>query len=543
MVLKGTGVRGDEQIGTEELFGQSVRAAAEVGTQAVRLGVNAVKEVLEKRKQQQQIPPEIKGNFRQDLYQAYLDKGVPEEVASEAADAVMLSQDASNSPAIKKANRIVLESENSQADVGDDELEGSKPDEEEATLEGKQEQSSPSQKAPVQASSPSTSAPDNKEPKLRTEASKPNQADASTQADSTQPAAQSLKVESAEPATQPKAEQPAVVGQGSVEQTPLEGNKQTSSQVEDASASKKVTFSQKPSEMSWNDLRGAARDITAETGKNPTGRKKAQVLEFVEDYQAEQQKQASAKQDTHTSAAKQHYSSAVATPPVTRVPIVQPQKPSLETSYNAGLKAAEVDSKVAKSAASDLVSGKGADSSAAISAANQQVKQKAQKVVVQRSALHQMYYDVLAKQGIKPELAEKASKDLAEGKGALSSKAVKQAHKTILDDELKKTGSKTPHERGWQKHKRYVTETDPRKRDVAVAKSASAAGLSQRKVEDMVRLNSPNVAKIQRQEGSTQAVHYIKGVASEAAFMAKRQATAKGKIATRPKSKKAGVEV
>lgn len=541
MVLKESTIRGDESTGTEETVVQSAVLAASVAAQTINLGKAALKKRPVK-SEPSQIPPETQGQFRQDLYESYLDQGVPEDIASEAADAVMLNKDASNSPAIREAHRII--SEKNQVDADSEESAEGELDVEDISTEDEQQQWSQQsdglriQSAPLRTSTTSDS--------QETENSDSQQAQSSA---SPTASTQSVAAPVSAPrpkqreTSQPNLQRPAVAVYGSAEPTPLGTDRQASGQAGETSTSHQVELTQAPSQMSWKDLQQAARDITQETGERPAGRKKAQILPFVQDYYHKQQ-QSSNKQSDLTDQSRQHYASAAVSAPVTRVPVVRPSTLSLEKNYSAGLEAAKVDSKVANSAASDLVSGKGADSSAAIKAANQQVQQQAKKVV-QRSALHQMYYNVLTKQGIGAELAETASKDLAAGKGALSSTNVMQAHKTILDKELKVTGGKTAQSRSWHTHARYVTETDPRKRDVAIAKNAISAGLSQRKVQNMLQLKSPNVAKIQKTEGSTQAVHYLKGIATEAAFKvkAKQRTTALGKNWAKARHKKAGIEV
>lgn len=104
------------------------------------------------------------------------------------------------------------------------------------------------------------------------------------------------------------------------------------------------------------------------------------------------------------------------------------------------------------------------------------------------------------------------------------------------------TGGKTPQERSYQKHSRYVKEKDPRKRDQATARNADKAGMSQKKIEGMLRFGSPAVKSIQSREGSNEAIKYFKGLAREVSQMAPGKSASVGKRAINS-TKRKGVEV
>lgn len=497
MVLKGTGVRGDEQIGTEEVASNVVRTAVSIGEALLKFKKRPKKDL-----EDEQIPPQIKGDFRADLYKAFLDKGVPEDIASEAADDVMLNRDASESPAIASAHKIVEEGQFKQ-----------------------QSKANSSVKQPGEGTAVGESSVVD-EPKIE------------SKVETAQPSSQSQSEKKNQPTQALKTTKPATSVVKTAETSPRDEDISP-----DKTASKKVQISQPPSEMTWNKLQQTAKEINAETGNNPDGRKRKDVQSFVENYQDAQRKEQSTKT---TPGQKSEEASVVATPPVIRTPVSSPAEPSLEKAYNDGLKAAAVDSKTSASAAKAIVSGKGADQSAAIRDAHAQVTIKEQRAqpAVQRSTLHQLYYDVLAKQGIKTELAEAASKDLANGKGAMSSPAVRAAHKTILDKELLSTGGPTPAHKNWQKHSRYVAERDPRKRDQAVALQAARAGMPANRIEKMIRMNSPVAGRIHKQQGGNAVVGYTQPLAAEVTRIAQRTAKTlnRGKQTAISKSK-GGIEI
>ena len=308
-----------------------------------------------------------------------------------------------------------------------------------------------------------------------------------------------------------------------------------------------VEFSQPPSEMKWADLQKKASEITAQTGEKAEGRKRTQVLAFVEKHYTEPQSKATvqpekaattepekdkttAKDKEESEKPDKQYTSAAVSAPVIRTPLVRQNKPALEEDYNAALEAANVDGETAGKAATAIVAGHDEKSSSAIQEAHRQIQPQP------RSALQQMYYEVLAKQALDPELVEQASKDLAAGKGALSSKSVRQAHNKILNRELDKT-KLPPDQKQWHKHSRYISETDPKKRIQAIANSGAKSGLSKKQIGTLLLRYSPEVAAMQKKEGGTSTANVIQSAASSAVSFAKSQS--KGPAI---KSKK-GIEV
>ena len=548
MVLARTGVNGNEPTGVEETTNNTVSTAVAVAGGVINAVSRAAQNARNRQKERDLMPPEIKGDFRKDLYEAFVDKGVPEDIASEAADDLMLNKDAKTSTAIATANKIVEESqfkkqENAKEATGEAGDKTPAENEAEASEGAATAQTNESQQgtparpayAPKRDVAPpavatakqagakqASSAPQESVPSKATVTAPPSPTQsatpaqpARTQALRTTPAAattvpKETDTTSKAPASESQPEKPVQTARAQASKTAL---LKTEASKEAGTASKKVEVARLPAEMNYNELQKTASAISAETDTKPRGRKKEELVEFVEDYKKAQQEEQSKQGKTQNA-------TVVASPPVTRTPVKK--EASLESEYSASLKAAEVDDKTAARAASKLVSGKGANDSAAIKDAHAQVEQKA-KPEVQRSALHQLYYDVLAKQGIDSKLAEAASKDLAEGKGAMSSPKVREAHKTILDKELIKTGAKTPQGRSYQKHGRYVTETEPRKRDQKIAISAARAGMPSNRIESMIRLNSPVAGSISREKGGNAAAGYSEHLARGATSVAQNK--------------------
>lgn len=549
MVLKESDVRGDEDVGTRDTTQSILSGAASLGFAAMQ-GLSAIAHKAVERKEEQQIPPQIKGQYREDLYQAFLDRGVPEEVASDAADAAAMGEDESSSPAIAEAHRIV---EENALRPSEEEVEDSLEDVEEETEESssdEQEVVSTSQQSPTAEAAV---------PPPQQSSAPPSAATATTVGDTA--AADSEPKASVDALASRQGENlphPQAVGTSQSVAGALTQPLPSEPASEQVAPSKQVEISKSPSEMSWKELQQTAKAIREETGQSPEGKKRPQVEAFVENYrvaqfkeslksstEATQPEQASqaeqaAQPETAAKAKQAEYASTVVTPEAPKAPLLYPEGAGLETAYNAGLKAAEVDDKTAKKAAKAIVNGEGANSSDAIKSAHAQVEQKSQSAV--QSPLQQLYYDVLKKQGIDSDLASSASTDLANGKGAYSSKTVRAAHSKIMDRELMTTGGKTPQERSYQKHSRYVKEKDPLKRDQATARNAAKAGLSQKKIEGMLRFGSPVVKGIHEREGSSQAIKYFKGLAREVSQMAPGKSASVGKRAITPERKK-GVEV
>ena len=509
MVLKGAGVRGDEATGVDQTFSNVVSAATTAGA----IGGTIARQILtDKQSKEKPEPqrPELNGDLNKTFYQAFIDRGVDKDVAKAAADGLVLGQDASNNPAIAEANRIVEEW-------------------------GREQTDSPKKSVEAEA----------KKGELKEE-------DAQSAQPGDQPLVQAASAQirngnGAQTETQPssKDKEPSTTDTAKPGPQLVSQNAAQADRAENSSASvAKVEFSQPPSEMKWADLQKKASEITAQTGEKAEGRKKEQVLAFVEKYYTEQQNKATmvqpekaATKEKTTAQDKEEsekpdkqYTSAAVSAPVIRTPIVRQNKPALEEDYNAALEAANVDDETAGRAATAIVAGHDETSSPAIKEAHRQIQPPP------RSALQQMYYEVLAKQALDPELVEQASKDLAAGKGALSSKSVRQAHNKILNRELDQT-KLPPDQKQWHKHSRYISETDPKKRIQAIANSGAKSELSKKQIGTLLLRYSPEVAAMQKKEGGTSTANFIKSAASSAVSFAKSQS--KGQAI---KSKK-GIEV
>jgi hypothetical protein len=322
MVIKhGTSIQGSEQTGTEEVQIQAARKLTQIASNAgalsmaaVQVGVGLIKDALERRREQMNTDPALRGNLYKDLAEAFTGMGLEAGEAAEAAADLVQNEDAQSSSAIAKAHQLIEKNEPHQKTS----LDGAK---HEAVTE-------------------------------------------------------------------------------SVRRSPI----------------KRVEFTKKPSEMKWPELQKVARAITEETDQTPASSKKVDVEPFVTKYWQEQQAELT------------HESQAIASPPVIRVPIQKAETEGLSADLSAELEARGADSAIAAEAGPALVKSQDAKTNPAIAEANSQVKR-----VVERSRLHQTYYNVLAKQKIlSSELTELASRDLAAGKGAHSSPYVRQAFDKIL---------------------------------------------------------------------------------------------------------------
>jgi hypothetical protein len=290
-----------------------------------------------------------------------------------------------------------------------------------------------------------------------------------------------------------------------------------------------VEFSKKPSEMKWPELQKTARAITDETGQKPASSKKVDVEPFVTEYWKKQQAELT------------HESQAIASPPIIRVPI---QKADAQTSeglsadLSAELEARGADSAIAAEAGPALVKSQDAKTNLAIAEANSQVKR-----VVERSRLHQTYYNVLAKQKIlSSQMTELASKDLAAGKGAHSSPYVREAFDKILDKELERSGL-DPAAQKWSKYSRHVTEQDPIKRDHLIATAAIKDGVSAKDAKAIIRWNSPVAAGINQKDGGTAMANYADKVVSNLKNISRGVQAKAGKNMAPIQKKKVGIEV
>jgi hypothetical protein len=297
-------------------------------------------------------------------------------------------------------------------------------------------------------------------------------------------------------------------------------------EVEAIAPRKGVEFSKQPSEMKWPELQKTARAITDETGQKPASSKKADIEPFVTEYWKKQQAELT------------HESQAIASPPIIRVPIQKAEaSEGLGVDLSAELEARGADNKIAAEAGPALVKNQDAKNNLAIAEANSQVKR-----VVERSRLHQTYYNVLAKQKIlSVQLTELASKDLAAGKGAHSSPYVREAFDKILDKELERSGL-DPIAQKWSKYSRHVTEQDPLKRDHLIATAALKDGVSAKDAKAIIRWNSPVAAGISQKDGGTAMANYADKVVSSLKHVSRGMQAAAGKNAALPHKKKAGIE-
>jgi hypothetical protein len=295
------------------------------------------------------------------------------------------------------------------------------------------------------------------------------------------------------------------------------------------SPTQRVEFTKKPSEMKWPELQKMAGAISEETGQKPASGKKADVEPFVTQYWKQQQAQLT------------HESQAIASPPIIRVPIQKADAQTgegLSADLSAELEARGADSAIAAEAGPALVKSQDAKTNPAIAEANSQVKR-----VVERSRLHQTYYNVLAKQKIlSSQLTELASKDLAAGKGAHSSPYVREAFDKILDKELEKSGL-DPAAQKWSKYSRHVTEQDPIKRDHLIATAAIKDGVSAKDTKAIIRWNSPVAAGINQKDGGTAMANYADKVVSNLKNISRGAQAKSGKNRALPQSKKVGIEV
>ena len=449
MAIKTSAIHGSEQSGAEETeiraaeaTARFARTATAIGGAAVRAGVDKVKEALRKRQERLGTAPELRGNLYNDYRDAFISRGVPEEIAEEAAAGLVQNESAENNEAISTANKIVSQG-NSQGKA--------KP-----SVRDK-----PTVQQPVAAAPAAMTAL----PKLVEHAQKKS------------PQAQFEPQDAA------------------------------------AEVSKRVAFEKPPSEMKWQELQKVASQIKEETQQKPASNKKVDVQQFVEKYWDEQNQERTAISQTLSVS-------------------------ELEESYRSGLEAENVGGTTAAIAARDLVTGKDASSSPAISQAHTQI----QKPQPERSPLQQMYYDVLAKQkAINPELTELASKDLASGKGTRSSEHVRAAHDKILNRELARSGL-DPHRQNWSQYSRHVMQTDPSKRDHLIAAAAMRGGVSTKSTRAMIRWNSPVAAHIGQQQGSTAMANYADSVVSKAKTHSATKQMAAGK-AVAPVKQRKGVEI
>jgi hypothetical protein len=591
----------ESQIQAARKFGQMASNAGALGVAAVTAGAGLIKDALKRRKKQMDTEPELRGDFYKDLQKAFISNGVSTELAGEAAADLVQNKDAESSEAIAEANRIISESVNHQPIIEPDstqyvqsennplqqmkerlyafraneqghesisfldsktvalrqhltkvgvstteirDIEGQRKAEitaaETAAFNGTLQPGDflPKGENSFEDRLSRTDLPEN----IRTELIKEFYADVTAATErgerdlftdltvENSPTAWELEGyetyddyyrDEVEPEQQAQRESQSTAELADAYQVPT---------TAEAIAPKKgVEFSKKPSEMKWPELQKTARAITDETGQKPASNKKADVEPFVTTYWDEQQ------------AELRHESQAIASPPIIRVPI---QKADTQTGEGLGadlsaeLEARGADSAIAAEAGPALVKSQDAKTNPAIAEANSQVKR-----VVERSRLHQTYYNVLAKQKIlSSQLTELASKDLAAGKGAHSSPYIRQAFDKILDKELEKSGLDLAAQK-WSKYSRHVTEQDPIKRDYLIATAAMKDGVSAKDAKSIIRWNSPVAAGINQKDGGTAMANYADKVVSNLKGISKGVQARSAKNMALPQRKKVGIEV
>lgn len=475
MVVKVSGgIRGDEQTGIESVVSNAASVGTSVGSIAGSVARGFASSPSQKTFDEKR--PELRGKLHRDLYNAFVDRGVDKEVAKLAADGVVRGENASNNPAIAEVHRIVSQ-QKSEPNISSEETES------QDTVAVGEDSLSEDSKETV-----------------------------SLEQSVTQPEQENLSKDTEEPS--------------------LSSSESYSISSIKAREVSKIDVSQPPEEMSWSALRKKSSEISKATGKEPEGRKKKQVLAFVKDFYSTQAVQkesvleakgegtqqdedsdssseSNQKKESQTQEPQGQYTSASVSTPIEKTPVVRQNIPALEKDYNAGLKAANVDSATSAQAAADLVAGLDETSSDAIKSAHDQIQHPP------RSALQQMYYEVLAKQDINPELVEKASKDLSEGKGALSSDNVRRAHNKILNKELDKT-VKSLGKKHYLSLSRYIPETTPEKRIQTIANRAADSNFNHKQIEKLLLKYSPDVANLQQKKGGTATANFLQSAASKA---------------------------
>ena len=241
MAIKTSAIQGNEQSGAEETEIRAAEATARlartvtaIGGAAVRAGVDKVKEALRKRQERLATAPELRGDLYNGYRNAFITRGVPEEIAEEAAAGLVQNESAENNEAISTANRIV-----SQGSFQDNAKANGK-----AALNVRSEQTA----QPPRTATPATMATS---PKLIV-----------------RPEKQPLQAQS-----EPQA---------------------AASQENAIEVSKQVGFEKPPSKMKWQELQKVASQIRQETQQKPASNKKVDVQQFVEKYWDEQNQERTA---------------------------------------------------------------------------------------------------------------------------------------------------------------------------------------------------------------------------------------------------------
>ena len=241
MAIKTSAIHGSEQSGTEETeiraaeaTARLARTATAIGGAAVRAGVDKVKEALRKRQERLATAPELRGDLYNGYRNAFINHGVPEEIAEEAAAGLVQNESAENNEAISTANRIV-----SQSTIQDNTKDNGK-----AVPSVKSEQI-------AQQSGIATPAAMAAPPKLVVRTEK-----------------QPLQAQS--------------------------GLQSTASPENAVEVSKRVGFEKPPAEMKWQELQKVASQIREETQLKPASNKKVDVQQFVEKYWDEQNQERTA---------------------------------------------------------------------------------------------------------------------------------------------------------------------------------------------------------------------------------------------------------
>lgn len=149
-----------------------------------------------------------------------------------------------------------------------------------------------------------------------------------------------------------------------------------------------------------------------------------------------------------------------------------------------------------------------------------------------RPRLQQVYYKVLTEKGVGSALADSAAKALAEGKGALESKDVRQAHNQILDRVLAQSDVPVG-QKHWQRHSRYVKDEDPKMRLRIIANRAAKSGFSEEAISNLLQEYSPEVRHLRDKEGDQATDTFVQTTASQAVRASKGEQFKQKKIAKR----------
>ena len=467
MVVKGTGIHGQEHSGTAEAERQALGTAATMAGAAVGKVLGSIN--TEKKKKR--TGPDLEADYAENnplykaFYESYTARGVDEDVAHKAAIARVEGEDAETNKDIAAADLAA------------------------------------SQWTPGQSTTNSTD---------------------------TRSTGENNSLESSDSAFPTEEAQPV--------SSPLKNHSEQVSSASQAPSYDANTVSK----MKWLDVQDVARNITNKTSLKPEGRKRRDVEAFVVEHAHKLAEQAEEQSPIATDRQSDTEKDEVTSAPPENTEDHKVQAASKEEgatftdNISAGYKERAVPPDQAEAASKDFAQGKDASNSPAIAGANEQVRNP-----VTREPLHQMFYEALTKSGVDSELADKAGKDMAEGKGAKSSEYVKQAQNYALDKDIDKSRMSKP-EKDWLKASRYNTTRDPRKRDREIAVKGHRNGMSKREVINMLKL-SP-VAAAEGKKNPEKGMQYVYTVQKKAERTVNQtQASQKNKLMKQ--KRKAGISV